>query len=167
MGVLESKENFEVSDGGIDFEQLVSNAPEEIAGTINEKAVVILPSHGTKDSFYSGSLDTLDYLNEKGINTDIYSNDEEYKELVLHGADIWLGTFFIKNFIIPIFCSVVAAYIFDKLKAKRTDMISLHFIVEKKDGSTSKVNFQGKVEDLDKALDAVKGFSDENQPHHY
>lgn len=162
MDAWEIKENFEVSEGGMSFEQLVSNAPEEIAGTINEKAVIILPSHGTKDSFYSGSLDTLDYLNEKGINTDIYCNDEEYKELVFHGADIWLGTFFIKNFIIPIFCSVVATYIYDKLKAKKSGKISLKFMVEKKDGNTLVVSFEGKVRDLDKALDAVKGFSDED-----
>lgn len=162
MGVFEIKENFEISESDVSFEQLVREAPEEIAGTINEKAVIILPSHGTKDSFYSGSIDTLDHLNEKGINTDIYSNDGDYKELGLHGADIWLGTFFIKNFVVPIFCSVVAAYIYEKLKAKKNDKVSLKFIVEKKNGNTSTVSFDGKVEDVGKALDAVKGFSDED-----
>lgn len=162
MGALEIKDKFEVIETDMSFDELVSNAPEEISSVINEKAVIILPSHETKDSFYSGSLETLDYLNENGINTDIYSNDEEYKELGLHGADIWLGTLFIKNFIIPVFCSVIAAYIYDKLKAKKGDKISLKFIVEKKDGNSSTVSFDGKVEDLDKAIDAVKRVGDEN-----
>lgn len=61
MGALEIKEKFVVAESKVGFEQLASEAPKEIARTINEKAVIILPFHGTKDSFYSGSLDTLYY----------------------------------------------------------------------------------------------------------
>ncbi|MFC1580871.1 hypothetical protein ACFL4N_08165 [Thermodesulfobacteriota bacterium] len=162
MELFEIKENFQVEDEALTFKELVSAAPEEIADALKDKDVVILPSHGTKDVFYSGSLDTLDYLNENKINTDIYTTDEEYKELALHGDDIWLGTFFIKNFVIPIFCSVIASFIYQKLKSKSGDKISLKFIVEKKNGKTASVSFDGKVEDLNKALDAVKEFSDES-----
>lgn len=162
MAGLESKERFEVSSSDITFEQLVKDAPEELSSNINDVDVVILPSHETDDSFYSGSLDTLDYLNGNDLKTEIYANDEDYKELGLHGADIWLGTFFVKNFVIPIFCGVVASYIYEKLKAKKDDKISLKFIVEKKDGTTSTVAFDGKVEEVGKALDAVKEFSNED-----
>jgi hypothetical protein len=161
MGLMDIKEKFQVEDEALTFEELISGAPEEITDALKGRDVVILPSHGTKGAFYSGSLDTLDYLNENKINTDIYTTDEEYKELVLHGADIWLGTFFIKYFVIPIFCSVIASYIYEKLKAKSGDKISLKFIVEKKNGNTASVSFDGKVEDLNKALDAAKEFSDE------
>ena len=65
---MEIKENFEISDSNISFDQLMSRAPKEIIDTIHEKAVIILPSHGTEDSFYAGSLDTLDYLKEQGID---------------------------------------------------------------------------------------------------
>lgn len=63
---------------------------------------------------------------------------------------------------IPVFCGVIASYIYDKLKANKDDKISLKFIVEKKDGSTSTVSYDGKVEEVSKALDAVKEFSNEN-----
>ncbi|EIS3738858.1 hypothetical protein [Aeromonas caviae] len=162
MAGLESKERFEVSSTDITFEQLVKDAPEELLSNINDVDVLILPSHETDDSFYSGSLDMLDYLNGNVLKTEIYANDEDYKELGLHGADIWLGTFFVKNFVIPIFCGVVASYIYEKLKAKNDDKISLKFIVEKKDGTTSTVAFDGKVEEVGKALDAVKEFSNED-----
>ncbi|MGE8705370.1 MAG: hypothetical protein ACN6O5_22040 [Achromobacter sp.] len=162
MDGLELKERFEVSPSDLTFEVLAKNAPEELLHNINDIGVLILPSHGTDDSFYNGSLDTLDYLNNNKIKTDIYVRDEEYKELGLHGADIWLGTFFLKNFVIPIFCGVIASYIHEKLKAKKDDKISLKLIVEKNDGTTSMVAFDGKVEEVEKALNAAKKFSNEN-----
>lgn len=120
MAGLEFKERFDVSSSGITFEELAKDAPEELLNNINETGVFILPSHETDDSFYTGSLDTLDYLNDNGIKTEIYANDEDYKELGLHAADIWLGTFFVKNIVIPVFCGLIASYIYDKLKAKKT-----------------------------------------------
>lgn len=162
MAGLELQERFEVSSSGITFEQLAKDAPEELANSINETGVFILPSHETKDSFYTGSLDTLDYLNDNGLKADIYTNDEDYKELGLHAADIWLGTFFVKNIVIPVFCGVIASYIYEKLKAKKDDKIFVKFIVEKKDGKSSAVSFDGKVEEMEKALNAVKGFSNDD-----
>ena len=162
MAGLELQERFEVSSSGITFEQLAKDAPEELANSINETGVFILPSHETKDSFYTGSLDTLDYLNDNGLKADIYTNDEDYKELGLHAADIWLGTFFVKNIVIPVFCGVIASYIYEKLKAKKDDKISVKFIVEKKDGKSSAVSFDGKVEEMEKALNAVKEFSNDD-----
>lgn len=162
MAGLEFRERFEISSSDIIFEQLVKDAPEELSGNINDLGVIILPSHETNDSFYSGTLDTLDYLNDNGIKTDIYANDDDYKELALYAADIWLGTIFVKYIVIPIFCGVISSYIYDKLKAKKDDKISLKFIVEKKDGSTSTVSFDGKVDEVEKALDAVKEFSNED-----
>lgn len=159
---MEIKERFEIEDSPLKFDTLQKDAPTEIASELVGKGVVILPSHGSTDAFYTGSLDTLDYLNENGIEADIYTTDDDYKELGLHGADIWLGTFFVKNFVIPIFCSVIAAYVYDKLKAKKGDKVSVKFIVEKKDGDTTSVSFDGKIEELNKALDAVKDFSDES-----
>lgn len=132
MAALEFKERFDVSSSDITYEKLAKDAPEELSNNINEIGVLILPSHETDDSFYAGSLDTLDYLNNKGLKADIYANDEDYKELGLHAADIWLGTFFVKNIVIPIFCGVIASYIYEKLKANKDDKISLKFIIEKK-----------------------------------
>ena len=161
MDFMDIKEKFQVEDNELTFENLVNEVEEEIADDIKESDVVILPSHGTKDAFYTGSLDILDYLNENKIKTYIYATDEKYKELGLHSDEIWLGTFFVKNIVIPIFCSVIASYIYEKLKAKSDDKVSLRFIIEKKNGNTASVSFDGKVDDLKKALDAAKEFSDE------
>lgn len=154
-------QRFEVTEGGPTFQKLIEQASLDLASEIQGKSVLLLPSHGSADAFYAGSLDTLDYLNENGLNADLYSTDEEYKELSLHGADLWLGTFLLQSFVIPVFCGVISSYIYDKLKAKPDDKISLKFIIEKKDKSSATVSYDGKVEDVEKALNAVKDFVDD------
>lgn len=162
MSILDKKEIFRVEESSLTFEQLVNEAAPEISSGLKEKSVVILPSHGHDDVFYAGTLDTLDFLNENGINADIYASDEEYKELGLHGAEFWLGTFIIQSIVVPVFCGVISSYIYDKLKAKDDDNIALKFMVENKEGKTTAIEFNGKVENLSKAIDAVKSLSDED-----
>ncbi|WP_336938567.1 hypothetical protein [Acinetobacter modestus] len=159
---MDKQEIFSIKESSLNFERLIDDAPIEIATTLKEKNVIILPSHDHDDVFYAGTLDTLDYLNENRINTDVYASDEQYKELGLHGAEIWLGTFLIQNIVIPIFCSVISSYIYDKLKAKNDDSIALKFLVQNKDGKTTAIEFNGKIENLSKAIEAVKNLSDEN-----
>ena len=154
-------ERFNVSDGGPNFQELIERASPELASELQGKNVLILPSHQTQDAFYAGSLDIVDYLNEGKLNADLYSTDEEYKELSLHGAEIWLGTFLIKDIVIPVFCGLISSYIYDKLKAKPDDKISLKFIVENKDKSSATISYDGKVEYVEKALSAVKKFVDD------
>ncbi|HCH7903364.1 hypothetical protein ACKLKD_01880 [Klebsiella sp. 10982] len=161
MKIFNDREKFEIKESIFTFESLIADAPPEISSMLKGKNVIILPSHGYEDVYYTGTLDTLDYLNENNISAEVYATDDEYKELGLHAADIWLGTFIIKNFVIPIFCSVVSAYIYDKIKAKKNDKISLTFIVEKKDGKTVSIEYNGKIENLNEVLNAVKGFSNE------
>jgi hypothetical protein len=159
---MDKQEIFSIKESSLTFEKLIENASLEIIPTLKEKNVVILPSHGHDDVFYAGTLDTLDYLNENKLNTDIYASDEQYKELSLHGAEIWLGTFIIQNIVIPIFCSVISSYIYDKLKAKNDDSIALKFIVQNKEGKSTAIEFNGKVENLDKVIEAAKNLSNEN-----
>jgi hypothetical protein len=161
MEIMDIKERFVVQEEVTTFRDLLDAQPA-LRSELERKGVIILPSHGRDDAFYAGSLDTLDYLNENGLEADIYATDEAYKELGLHGADIWLGTFIVKNILIPVFCSVISAYIYDKLKAKGDDKVSLKFIVEKKDGNTSSVSYDGKVENLQTAIDAVKSISNDD-----
>jgi len=154
----EKHEVFEVKDSDKTFADLIENAPKDISVGLSSKNVIVLPSHNTQDEFYCGTLDILDYLNENGLSSEIYSNDDDYKELALHSSDFWLGTFFVTNIVIPVFCSVVGSYVYAKLKGVRGDQISMKIYVEKKDGTTSAVDFKGKVEDFDKALEVIGKF---------
>jgi len=161
MSILEKSEHFEVKEESLTREELVRNAPQSLAEIIKEKSLIILPSHGTVDEFYAGSLDTLDYLNDNNVNTEIYSTDENYKELSLHGADFWLGTFFVSSIVLPILTNLMSSYIYDKLKAQKDDGVSLKLIIERKSGSTVSISFDGKVEKLDKVFTAIKELENE------
>lgn len=129
MEIFNERKKFNIKDSIFTFESLITDASPEISSILKEKNVIILPSHGYKDAYYAGTLETLNYLNENNINADVYVTYDEYKELGLHAADIWLGTFIIKNFVIPIFCRVVSACVYDKIKAKKNDEISLTIII--------------------------------------
>lgn len=161
MTFTETIERFEVIEDGPTFQKLIGQASPDLSSEIQGKSVLILPSHDTNDAYYTGTLDILDYLKENHVNADIFSTDEEYKELSLHGADLWLGTFIFQSVVIPIFCGVISSYIYGKLKAKPDDRISLKFIVEKKDKSSATVSYDGKVEHVEKALNAVRNFTDD------
>ncbi|WP_198920012.1 hypothetical protein [Pseudomonas chlororaphis] len=156
MTIFEEKEFFEVMNGAVSREELLRKAPKELVKLITGKDLIILPSHGTSDAFYTGTLDTLDYFNAHSIDAEIYSTDNDYKELSLHAADFWLGSFFVGSVLVPLVCNLISSYIYDKLKAKEEDNVSLEIIIEKKDGSTVSLDFKGKVGALDKILDAAR-----------
>lgn len=161
MAILEKKERFEVKEESLTRAELVRKASHPLAEIIKDKNLIILPSHGTVDEFYVGSLDTLDYFNDHNLDAEIYSTDEDYKELSLHGADFWLGTFFVSSFALPILTNLMSSYIYDKLRAQKDDGISLKVIIERESGSTVSVSFDGKVEKLDKVFAAVKELENE------
>lgn len=161
MSRLEKKDRFEVKEESLTRAELMRKASKSLAEIIKGKSLIILPSHGTVDEFYVGSLDTLDYLNDNDMDAEIYSTDEEYKELSLHGADFWLGTFFVSSVVLPILTNIMSSYIYDKLKAKKDDGISLKLIIERESGSTVSISFDGQVEKLDKVFTAIKDLKNE------
>lgn len=161
MSVLEKKFRFEVKEDTVTREELMRKASQPLAKLIKDKSLIILPSHGTADEFYTGTLDTLDYFNDNEVDVEIYATDEEYKELSLHGADFWLGTFFVSSLILPLLTNLMSSYIYDKLKADKSDGISVKLIIEKKSGSTVSISYDGSVEKLGKVFGAIKDLENE------
>lgn len=160
MSLMARETSLVVGDEDFTVDDLIRKSPEEILSSLQQAGVIILPSHGTDDAFYGGTIETLDFLNDHDVPAEVYSTDEDYKEISLHGADFWLGTILVKYVFIPVFCGVISSYIYDKLRAKKDDNISLKFIVENKDGKTTSVSFDGTVDKLPAALEEVRKISD-------
>lgn len=55
----------------------------------------------------------------------------------------------------------MSSYIYDKLKADKSDGISVKLIIEKKSGSTVSISYDGSVEQLDKVFGAIKDLENE------
>ncbi|HBC3836423.1 hypothetical protein BTO19_23370 [Vibrio parahaemolyticus] len=157
---MSSLENyhFQVKSDSSSLEQL-SLAKPGLSEEIRIAKAIILPSHGTEDSFYSGTLDLLDYLNENGLNTTIYASDDEYIELSLHGADHWIGKLFINAVTIPLFVGLLTNYVYGELQAKPDDNISINVVIEKDNGNSISVDFRGKVDDLTVAFNEIDKLS--------
>ncbi|WP_038889215.1 hypothetical protein [Vibrio campbellii] len=153
---MSSLENyyFQVKNESSSLEKL-SLAKPELAEEIKNAKAVILPSHGSKDSFYSSTLDLLDYLNENGLCTTVYASDDEYIELSLHGADHWIGKLFINEVTIPLFVGLLTNYVYDELKAEPDDNIAINVVVERGSDNSISVDFRGKVDDLTLALNEI------------
>ncbi|HDZ3730165.1 TPA: hypothetical protein RSW61_001761 [Vibrio harveyi] len=153
---MSSLENhyFQVKSESSSLEKL-SLAKPELSEEIRNVKAVILPSHGSEDSFYRGTLDLLDYLNENGLSTTVYASDDEYIELSLHGADHWIGKLFINAVTIPLFVGLLTNYVYDELEAEPDDNISINVVVERESGNTISVDFRGKVDDLTLALNEI------------
>jgi len=156
------KEKLTIESSNLRFNKLAEDSPE-LRELIVGSNVLILPSREEHNAFYTGTLDILDHMKESegDLAIDILSTDDEYRELGLHGADIWLGTFIVKSIVVPIFVGLITSYIYDKVKAKKDDHVSIKIIVEDKDGESKAVSFDGKVEDFNKAVDAINEIADE------
>ena len=154
------KERFLVEDSDISLASLIGKKPEL---ELRDVEILILPSSEEKNAFYSGTLEILDYLHENSDSTkvEIFSTDDEYRELGLHSADFWIGTFWVSSVVVPLLVNLISNYIYDKLKAKDDDHVSLKVIVEGKKGKSKAISFDGNVENLNKALDAVSELSDD------
>ncbi|HBC3862533.1 hypothetical protein ABK16_00310 [Vibrio parahaemolyticus] len=149
---------FEVTSDDSSLHKLSAEMPDLSEEILRSKAV-ILPSHGSTDSFYRGTLDFLDYLNENGLNTTVYATDEGYIELSLHGADHWIGRLLIQSFTIPLFIGLLTNYVYDELKALPDDNISINVVVEQDAGNSISVDFRGRVSDLSVALNEIRKLS--------
>lgn len=59
MKIFNDREKFEIKESIFTFESLIADAPPEISSMLKGKNVIILPSHGYEDVYYTGTLDTL------------------------------------------------------------------------------------------------------------
>ena len=154
------EERFLVEDSDISLASLADEKPEL---ALRDVDILILPSRKDENAFYSGTLEILDYLRENSDPTtvELFSTDGEYRELLLHSADHWIGVFWVSYVVVPLFINLISAYIYDKLKARDDDYVSLKVIVSGKKGKSKAISFDGHIKNLKKALDAVSELSDD------
>jgi len=58
------------------------------------------------------------------------------------------------------FVNILSSYVYDKLNAKKGDYISIDVTVDNGKKSSKRVKFKGKVENLEKALSAIRKYDE-------
>lgn len=157
---MKEKQYFEIEQSELTFGLLSEQKPEIVQGGVG---ILILPSSPQHEAFYSGTIELFEYMRENSSDgtVEIFSTDEEYKELAQHSADFWIGTFFVGSIFVPLLVNLLSSYIFEKLKAKDGDTLSVNVIVEKSKGKSVSINFRGDAKDFPAVIESIRKLSDE------
>ncbi|OUR11049.1 hypothetical protein B4R72_06885 [Acinetobacter pittii] len=128
-------------------------------------SVLILPSFTQKDAFHNGTIEIFSYLQEKisPEEVELFSTDEDYKELALHSRAHWLGVFLVTSLATQIFTNVISDYISNELQAKNGDEVDFSIIIEKKSEKNIIVSYRGDVEKVNDVLNTVKELSEDGK----
>ncbi|PHR85443.1 MAG: hypothetical protein COA59_00305 [Colwellia sp.] len=160
---------FSITDVDITFNNL-SEIYGDLTVDLTNKNTLSLPVNGyfipdskeqNKNTFHTTIDDVYEYFSQsEELAFDVYSDDEDINYLSLHSDSFWLGTFIISSVISPVFIGLLTNYIYDKLKAKKEDQISIEVIVDSGTKKSKSIRFRGKVEGLDKAIEAINKLND-------
>lgn len=170
MHIAENEETiFKIEKVGVTFRTIKAEFGD-INLDISNKNVLSLPLRGYRlqpenfpdqKAFHRGINDVYDFFTASDdIQFDVYADEEEISYLSLHSDTFWLGTFLLTGVATPFFINLLTSYIYDKLKAKKEDEISIDVIVDQGEDKSTAVRYKGKVADFDKAIEAIRKLND-------
>ena len=97
----------------------IAGLPEELKETVMDADVLIVPSliQNQPKAFMVGTMDLYAVLKaQMGDKMEICIADDDYEEIELNSRILRLGRFCVKQVALPLFLSVLGAYIYDRLK---------------------------------------------------
>lgn len=152
------KEIFEISSSNLSFES-IEEEYGKISQPIQGKKIIAIPLEGYKSEgkvFHTGISEIYDFFREEDENLfEVYSDDDELREVSLHSDEFWLGSFLISSLVIPTFVNLMTSYIYDKLKAKKDDSISVSVTIDSGNGASKKVKYRGGLKNFEKAVKEI------------
>jgi hypothetical protein len=164
---MSKQKQFTIEDIQVDFENYINKEylSQSLKAELIKSDILILPEEGFKDRdipvFPVKTEELFIYLRNKNLNIEICIDDEQYVELALHGDLRRLGIFVVKKVILPIFISVLAAYIANKvLKTDETNKVKLEIVVVDST-KAKKINFEGSAKDFIELSNDIKNFWDD------
>ncbi len=114
-------ENLKIKDSTHSREEWmeIAGLPEELKETVMDADVLIVPSliQNQPKAFMVGTMDLYAVLKaQMGDKMEICIADDDYEEIELNSRILRLGRFCVKQVALPLFLSVLGAYIYDRLK---------------------------------------------------
>jgi hypothetical protein len=137
--------------------QLVEQAAGDDAfkRTLADTPVLFVPFAGHVDYegpvFPQGTLEVLQHFREAlpaGVAVDITVDDDRYRELTLHAAEIILPTLFVSALLGPVAINLLSSYLYDVLKdarARHATRVRAKMFVETEE-RTVQIEYDGPVD---------------------
>lgn len=97
----------------------IAGLPEKLKETVMDADVLIVPSllQNQPKAFMVGTMDLYAILKvQMGEKMEICIADDDYEEIELNSRILRMGRFCVKQVALPLFLSVLGAYIYDRLK---------------------------------------------------
>jgi hypothetical protein len=151
--------------------------PADIRAQLEKADILLVPYEGFREQadplFPVGTEEVFQYLREHADNfkVDICITDADYKELALHSDLLRLPELLINGVIVASVVNLLTSYIYDKFKSRKGGEVKARFLVQKADGQTVQIEYNGPAETFSAAMNnAVKSLtsdvprSTENSP---
>lgn len=121
MKGLTSMENLIMKDTTRSREEWmeIAGLPEDMKAGVMAADVLIVPSMmaDSPKAFMVGTMDLYAILKAQlGDKMEICIADDDYEEIELNSRTLRLGRFLVKQVTLPLFLSVLGAYIYDRIK---------------------------------------------------
>lgn len=114
-------ENLIVKDSSRSGEEWmeIAGLPEDLKASVMAADVLIVPSMmaDCPKAFMVGTMDLYAIIKAQlGDKMEICIADDDYEEIELNSRTLRLGRFLVKQVTLPLFLSVLGAYIYDRIK---------------------------------------------------
>lgn len=156
--------NFTVVDIEDRFQNYINKKylSQDLKDILIDKDILIVPEEGFRKRdipvFPVKTEEVFNYLKKNKLNIEICIENEEYFELALHGDLRRLGKFVIKKVVLPVFISVLAAYVVNKImKFDETTIVKIE-IIAIDERNARKINFEGSGEQFIKLSNDIEKF---------
>ena len=162
----ELEKKIQVTDVDINFESIYEKdyIPKKYIEDIKQANVLIIPNEGFREKkgyfFPECTSEFYHYLrSQTGVKTEICIDDDEFKKLELHADIVYVATLIVQYAILPIVTSMIASYLYDKVKSmnkgKSETNTNVHIIVEK-NGKSKKIDYEWTIENFEDAMKTVE-----------
>lgn len=162
----EKKAGVKITNGLYSFDDIYDKpyTAKDLLDEIKKADILLIPIEGFNGrddylfpeytrEFYEYLIDAV---NDKDIKADICVSDEDYKSLELHAEVITITWIIVKFIALPIITSVIAGFLYDKMKRHNKKDIStdVKITVEHK-GKTKTVHYEGSALHFEDAMKSI------------
>jgi hypothetical protein len=167
-----SDDYFEIKDCELTFETVLKdeNLSQERIAELRQFQMLFLPEKNFRKKegycFHSQTRDFYLYCKKESPNNyfDFCIEKNNYKELTLNSSELYIGTFLIKDIVLPIFINLISAYIHDKLTNKDDKVIINIITNNEKTNKNQEIAFRGTKKDFEeKFIKTLKTYSKEGK----